>query len=127
MSRKSFLLLVAAVVLCSAGVALAAAVKLNLVHYLGGPDVGASGQAVLNYAKGADKTEIQINCQGLTPLTNYTVYLSPTPTGPFQSVGNFTTLRNGKGTLHLSIPGDVSGSVVTVNNTVLNATVLQSQ
>lgn len=128
MWRKSVSLLVAAIVLCGAGVALAAAVKVNLAHYAGGPDEGASGQAVLNFAKGANKTEIQINCQGLTPDTNYTVYLSQTSTGPtFDPVGDFTTHENGKGNLHLSIPGDVSASVITVNNTALNASVLQSQ
>jgi hypothetical protein len=103
------------------GIALAKAVKVDLLPY-GSLEPFASGQAVLNYAKGADNTEVQVNCWDLTPGTEYTVYLRD---GGWYSIGTFVTRRNGSGNLHVRLPGDVSGNLsVAVNNTVLNATVL---
>ena len=122
MLRKQFILICLGVVVLSvAGIALAKAVKVELVPY-GTAEPDASGHAILNYAKGADKTEVQVNCWRLTPNTNYTVYLK---NGGFYAVGDFTTRKNGSGNLHVRLMGDRSGDLpVAVNNTAANATVL---
>ena len=125
MKRIITLGLVAAFIAMGAGLALSAAVKVQLVPYSETPPItGASGQAILNFAKGADATEIQINCWGLTPETEYTVYLKP----GFESIGTFTTMKNGSGNFHLRLAGDQSKNLpVTVNDTAANLTVLQSK
>ena len=97
----------------------AAAVKVALVPYdnpvIGLAEPDASGHAILNYAKGADKTEVQVNCWGLMPDSEYTVYLKAATWHP---VGTFTTRKNGSGNLHAKLPGDHSGHLpVAVNNT----------
>ena len=110
-----------------AGVALAKAVKVELVPWSDSvaPEPDASGHAILNYAKGADKTEVQVNCWGLTPETDYTVYLN---NGSWYSIGTFTTNGYGDGNLHVKLAGDASGDQpVAVNNSELNATVLMSE
>ena len=125
MSRtKIGLVCVLAIVLGVTGVALAKAVKVELAPY-GSLEPDASGHAILNYAKGADKTEVQVNCWDLTPETEYTVYLSPDDGGSYYAIGTFTTDSSGEGNLHAKLAGDVSGDLpVAVNNTALNATVL---
>lgn len=127
--KKNVLICLAAVVLCVAGIALAAAVKVELMPYANpGADPlepDASGQAVLNYAKGADKTEIQVNCSGLTPGEEYTVWIG-TVGGPWTNVGTFTAKKNGTGNLHAREDGDLhahpagdlSGLTVGVNKDV---------
>ena len=110
-----------AFVLATAGVAFAKAVKVVLAPTGVEPD--ASGRAVLNYAKGKDKTEFQVNCWGLTAETEYTVYLKPG--GTWKAIGTFTTDEYGEGHLHAKLPGNESASVpVAVNNTATNTTVL---
>ena len=124
LSKKRVLILFATILVCVAGLALAKAVKVELMPYPAAaplePD--ASGHAILNYAKGQDKTIVQVNCWDLKPDTEYTVYLND---GGFYVIGNFTTRKNGSGNLHVSIAGDVSADLpVAVNDTALNATVL---
>ena len=110
-----------AILFCMSGVALAAAAKVKLEAY-GGLLPDASGHAVLNYAKGADKTIVQVNCWDLAPSTNYTVYLND---GSWYVVGTFTSDGSGEGHLHVSLSGNRAGDVpVAVNDTTLNATVL---
>ena len=112
--KKNLLICLAAVVLCVAGIALAKAVKLDLQNPpglpAGDPDTGATGRAVLNYAKGADKTELQFNCQGLTPGDTYIV--GTLTSGPLP--GTYTALPNGKLAVHARITGDMSGERVGV-------------
>jgi hypothetical protein len=91
-------------VLC-AGLLMAKAVKFNLVANGAEAIPGAYGQAILNYAKGADKTEIQVNCWGLLPNTQYFVRLK-LPSN--KDIGDFTTKKNGTGTFHTWLEGDFS-------------------
>ena len=116
--KTSLLVCLAAVALCAAAIALAKAVKVELRPCGSEPD--ASGQAVLNYAKGANKTEIQVNCWGLTPEADYIVYVAE------EAIGTFTTGRNGSGNVHVSLDGDLSGlRPIDVGN-LLGQTVLSS-
>ena len=102
----------AVLVLC-AGLLMAAAVKFDLQPYGVQAIPGSYGQAVLNYAQGADKTEIQVNCWGLTAGTEYKVYYGM----PWVMVGTFTAKKNGTGNFHTWVAGDASGSTwVRVNN-----------
>jgi len=113
--KKALLICLAAVVLCVAGIALAKAVKVELLPYPAAaplePD--ASGQAILNYAKGEDKTEIQVNCSGLTPGAEYTVYIGGGST--WEDIGTFIARKNGTGNLHARPDEDQSGLSVAVN------------
>ena len=105
-SRRLFLLSVI-VLVGLGGIAIAAAIKVDLVPALippDDPDSGAYGQAVLKYVRGPDKTMIRINCGGLTPGEEYQVGLFY-----YGSLGNVTAGNNGKIALHVRIPGDVSG------------------
>lgn len=94
-----------------AGVALGAAVKLSLGPAPLGDEPDASGRAVLNYAKGEDKTVIQVNGEGLTPGETYQVRVAP-----LMIVGEGVALPNGKLTVHGELQGDqsVSGKIVRV-------------
>jgi hypothetical protein len=115
------------IVLCVTGVAMAAAVKIELLpwEFSVAPEPDARGQAVLNYAKGKDKTIGQFNCWGLTPETDYDVYLFID--GSWENIGTFTTNKNGAGHLHAYGDGDHRGSLpIAINNAALNATVLMS-
>ena len=120
--KKELLICLAAVVLCVAGIALAAAVKVDLLPYppAAPQEPDASGQAVLNYAKGADKTEIQVNCAGLTPGAEYTVYIGT----PWEVIGTFVARKNGTGNLHARPDGDQSGRLPVAVNNAANQTVL---
>ena len=127
LSKKRVLILFATILVCVAGLALAKAVKVELMPYPPAAplDPNASGHAILNYAKGQDKTIVQVNCWNLKPETGYTVYLS---NGGFYSIGDFTTRKNGSGNLHVSLEGDVSADLpVAVNDTASNLTVLLGQ
>jgi len=106
MTRKRLLVISLAVIVAFAGVAIAKAVKTELLPQAPAldPDSGAYGQAVLNYAKGADKTEVQINAGGLTPGETYWPGLFGY--GGFDVV---TAGPNGKINVHAEVPGDVSG------------------
>ena len=114
--KKNLLICLAAVVLCVAGIALAKAVKVDLQNPAGLPaddqDAGATGRAVLNYAKGADKTEVQFNCQGLTPGATYVIGI--VDVGIFPGTGTYTPLPNGKLMVHAAVSGDVSAEHVGV-------------
>ena len=122
--KKNVLICFAAVVLCIGGLAVAKAVKVELIPYAyPGADPlepDAAGQAVLNYAKGADKTEIQVNCSGLTPGEEYTVYIG----SPWEVIGTFIARKNGSGNLHARPDGDQSGRLPVAVNKGLYTTVL---
>jgi len=114
--KKSALICLTALVAFVAVIALAGAVKIELMPYPPAApiDEDASGQAILNYVKGADKTEVQVNCLGLEPQMEYTVYLDE---GGWNAIGTFTTRKNGSGNFHAKLDGDHSGaSQVAVNN-----------
>ena len=106
MTGKGLGLIALAVMVGLAGVAFAAAVKTELLPQAPvlDPDSGASGQAVLNYAKGADKTEVQINAEGLTPGATYYPGIFGSGGFPYVTAG-----PNGKINVHAEVPGDVSG------------------
>ena len=120
---KVLMICVGAIVICLAGVALAKAVKVDLEPYpTAGPiEPGAFGKAVLNYAKGADETQIQINCWGLLAETTYKVYLKP---AGWELIGTFTTRRNGTGNFHIALECDRSYDLPVAINNPGNATVL---
>jgi len=118
LSKKMMWICIVAFVLAASGVAFAAAVKIALNPYPAAEpvDPDASGKAVLNWAKGKDKTEIQVNCWGLDPEAEYTVYIAPVEAGPYTELGTFTTDESGEGSFHARVDGDVSGWVVAVND-----------
>jgi len=121
---KRFALLCLVVTLL-AGIALAGAVKIDLMPYpVGNPiEPDASGKAVLNYAeKGDGKTEVQVNCWGLVGEAEYTVYITDA-SGAYVPLCTFTTNKIGSGSCHGKIDGDLTGSTVAVNNSS-NLTVL---
>lgn len=121
MKKLAIALAICLMVVMAGSVAFAKAVKIDLVSIdlVKYPD--AEGKAVLNYAKGADKTEIQINCSGLIAGDDYVVYLK---TNGFSDIGEFTAGPNGKGNFHARQDGDVSGLTVAVNHKATNATVV---
>ena len=104
--KKHTLVVAICLMAAMATLAFAKAVKVDLVP------VGAftgGGKAVLNYAAGADKTEVQVNLWGLNPNKEYRVrighvysgWLKPNP--------------NGKLSVHLRPAHDWSGARVRVN------------
>ena len=111
--RRRGLLLCLAVVMLSS-IALGKAVKQELL----GEDDQVLGKAKLNYAKGANKTEIQVNCRGLEAETEYLVLLFEFDGGgevaDWFELGSFTTNKKGKGRLHARVDGDVSDWCVVV-------------
>jgi len=124
--KKLVILGMALVLAIGAGMLMAKAVKLNLKPWDGDGgnyEPNAYGQAILNYAKGADKTEIQVNCWGLKPNTEYFVWLE---TSGWMNIGKFVTLKNGSGQFHYKAEGDVSLSQVTINSPIYD-TVLYSK
>ena len=126
MLRKNpAIMCVATVVLCVAAIALAKAVRIELKPYPeeAPAEPGASGHAVINYVKGADKTIVEVNCRGLMAETEYKVYLEKDE--EFYEIGSFTTRGNGSGNLHVEIETDASADVpVAVNNAETDTTVL---
>lgn len=96
-------------------VAFAAAVRIELDAYnYSGHEGYGDGKAILNYAKGADKTEIQVNCSGLIPDEEYTVLVDH---GGWTPIGTFVAKKNGKGNFHERVDGDVSDSTrVAIND-----------
>ncbi len=112
MSRRIAWIALALVMVCFVGIAFAAAVKVALKPFDpdgAGPllpvDNDASGHAILNWAKGANKTEIQVNCWDLDNNSGYQVFLGPLPG---TALGTFTTDDNGTGHLHARLPGNQS-------------------
>ena len=110
--RKRLLICIALVTVSLAGVALGKAVKQELVN----EDGEVMGKAKLNYAKGADKTEIQINCRGLQPETDYFVWLCQCDGDDVDCIelGSFTTNKKGRAKLHTRLDGDASDWCVVV-------------
>ena len=105
---RSVLIWLTAATLCFAGVAMGKPVKVELAAL--DIESSAGGEAILNYAKGADRTEIQVNCSGLEPNTECIVSLYEcTEEEPgYIELGTLTTNKKGKGTLHVRVEGDAS-------------------
>ena len=122
--KRIALLCLGAVVFAVVAVALAAAVNVQLKPFpLVDPiEPDASGRAILNYAKSADKTEVQVNCWGLMGCQEYTVLLKA-PAG-FHPIGSFTTNKKGNGHLHAKLDGDHSTHLPVAVNNDMNQTVL---
>jgi hypothetical protein len=76
----------------------------------------AGGNAILNYAKGADKTKIQVNCWGLKPRAKYMVLLSDCTdaTPDYVELGTFITDKRGNGDLLTHVEGDYPNWFVVV-------------
>ena len=103
--KKTIMIL--AVVLLVGGVASAAAVKVELEEVR---NSGASGQVILNYAKGADKTEIQVNCSGLIGGDTYWITIDGTGIEPIEAVAK----KNGTLAVHVKKKGDrTAGNLIT--------------
>ena len=121
MRRKNIILIcLVAFVLATAGIAFAKAVKVALEPYpeANPNEPGASGHTILNYSADDDVTQVQVNCWGLTPGTEYTVYVweNDEPV----SIGTFTAKRRGQGHLHVEMEGDTSGLLpIHVSNPLL--------
>lgn len=105
---RSIWICLTAVTLCLAGIALGKAVHLDLVD----ADGNTIGKANLNYAKGADKTECQMNCWDLEPETDCILLLCECDddgsVADCIELGSFATNENGRGHLHARVDGDVS-------------------
>ena len=116
--RRNMLIWLAAVTVSLAGMAQAKAVKQELL----GEDEQVLGKAKLNYAKGANKTEIQLNCRSLEPETEYTVLLfefdDEGEVAEWFELGSFTTNKKGKGKLHARVDGDVSERTIVIGSFV---------
>ena len=112
--KRNALIYIAAVTLSLSGVALAKAVKVELVVM----DLGSSGggEAILNYAKGTDKTEIQVNCKGMEPNAEHIVWICDwtDEKSDYIELGTLTTNKKGKGVLHARVKGDISERSVVV-------------
>jgi hypothetical protein len=106
--KRNILICLTAVSLCLTGIALGKAVKQELVN----ENDEVIGNAILNYAKGADKTEIQVNCHGLEPETEYLIVLYQIDEqgniADPMVIGSFITNKKGKGQLHARVQGDAS-------------------
>ena len=115
--KRSILICLTGVTLCLAGAALGKAVKEELVCEPEDGQVQVLGKAKLNYARGADKTEIQVNCRGLEAETEHLVLLCECGEGEVTDcieLGSFTTNKKGKGKLHARVQGDKSDWCVVV-------------
>jgi len=89
-------------------VAFGAAITRDLVQ-TGLNATNEAGRAIVNYAKGADKTEVQINFSGLVNGATYNAYfLCPDPAG-WIPIGSCTGKKNGKGQIHGRPSTDCSG------------------
>ncbi|HUW55931.1 MAG TPA: hypothetical protein VMZ92_04800 [Planctomycetota bacterium] len=123
MLRKNVIwICLVAFVLATAGIAFAKAVKLELKPYpeAAPNEPGASGHAILNYSADDDVTQVQVNCWGLTPGTEYTVYVWQGG-GPV-SIGTFTAKKRGQGHLHVEMEGNTTGLLpIYVSNPLLPA------
>jgi hypothetical protein len=106
LKRKVFIFL-AVVAVCLSGITLAKAVKQELVN----EDIEVIGKAKLNYGKGANKTEIQVNCWDLDRETEYIgvlyEYDDEEVTDRIE-LGRFTTNKKGRGHAHARVEEDVS-------------------
>jgi len=103
------MIMISAIALCIGGVAFGAAVKvdLNPPPKSGGD---ASGRVILNYAKGADKTEIQVNCSGLIGGQNYWITIDGIGLEPIEAVAK----KNGTLAVHVKKEGNqTAGNLIT--------------
>lgn len=96
-----------------AGVTYGGAVKfatLENVRSEGQQDASASGKAMMNYAADEQVTEIQVNCQGLTPRAIYQVCVHTQDIEPLQYYWfeYVIALPNGRLPSHALVPGDVT-------------------
>ena len=112
--RRNVLTCLAAVTVCLAAIALGKAVRQELLN----EDADVVGRTNLNYAKGANRTECQINCWDMESETEYSVLLCEchddgAVTDCFE-IGSLTTNKKGKGHLHASVEGDVSDRHVVI-------------
>ena len=110
---RNVLICSAAVALCLVGIALAKAVHQELVE----ADGNTIGKASLNYAKGANKTEIQVDCWDLDPQTEYLLLLCECDGGQVADcfeLGSLTTNKQSKGHLHARVGGDYSDWCVVI-------------
>ena len=123
MYKKNMVICIMAILLCVGGIALAKAVKLNLVPPANSVDPDGYGHAVLNYSKDEDVTIIQVNCEGLTPGHQYGVNLGDN----MGSVGTAVAHKNGKIMIHAEREGDLTGNVVRVRNGTLRRPALSSK
>jgi len=109
---KFILTCFAAVIVCTSSFALAKAFKVDLIPT--GIEPGASGKAIVNFAKGAEVTQLQVNCRGLTPGAEYGVFF---PTGfGFVESGRFTVQEDGTANFHAALKGDFSGRPVSIGD-----------
>jgi hypothetical protein len=105
---RNVLICLPLVTLCLAGTALARAARQELVD----ADENQIGEANLNYAEGAHKTEIQVNGWDLASETEHVVLLCDGD-GAEEAIGSFTTDEEGRGHFHARCEGCVcDGSVV---------------
>lgn len=123
MWKRNVVICIMAVVLCVGTIALAKAVKLNLVPTNTSTDPDGYGNAILNYSMDEDKTIIQINCWELTPGDRYGVNLADS----MGTIGTATASQNGTITIHGERAGDLSGSMIRVRNGTQGRPALRSE
>jgi len=116
MSKRKFpLMCFVAVIVCTSSFVLAKAVRMDLAPTGSPNDPGASGNAVLNFAKGAEVTQFQVNCRGLTPGCEYGAFVFKS-VGIYTLVGTFKVRENGTGNFHAALDGDYSDRSVAVGH-----------
>jgi len=102
LSQRNIFILFGTVILCLAGNALARAVLQDLVCL--DPDSDAGGFAVLNYATGANETNIIVQGRNLQAGEDYTVFLCDYDYVECESIGSFTAMTHGEGYLYVNHP-----------------------
>lgn len=110
--KKVLLTCLAAVVLCVAGIALAAAVKVDLNPISVGDQDPGGGFVVFNNTSGPENVQVQMSLKGALPNTDYDVIVHVG--GPDTYVATITTNAEGNANFHYSgsadpVPGNWVG------------------
>ena len=113
LSVRSMLFCVTIAALSLTGIVIAESIHQDLMFE---NDKDAGGKAILDYAKGADKTKIQVECSGLKPRAKYVVLLSECADAApdYIELGIFITDKRGNGDLLTHVEGDYPNWFVVV-------------
>jgi len=99
------------------GLAAAVPAEANRVELVPLGDSEACGFAILNYARSADETIVNVQARNLKPEAVYTILLGDCGSdelNEWESIDSFTAKKNGKGHLLVKCDGDVSGRCIVI-------------
>lgn len=112
LTRKNLLITLSAIVLATSSLAMARAVRIRLKRVGDYEGRGAKGRAIINYAKGSQKSILRLHCRGLTPYEQYQVYIGEPyaededPKVKGKDIKKATAKRNGTLKVHAFYPGE---------------------